>query len=97
VTDFTSLWNRTRPFVSPLSEPALADMMKWGRDTVWPDELVDIEGLAGIGSLIIFYFIFNYKHLRERLCQTQGQTLSTEINLTYIRDFEHLLIVEGFL
>jgi hypothetical protein len=23
--------------------------------------------------------------------------MSTEINLTYIRDFEHLLIVEGFL
>jgi hypothetical protein len=73
-------------------------MMKWRCDAVRPDELVDVEGLAIAQGCLILDSILNDKHLRAvRVSREEQDRYICESNLTYIRDLEHLLIIERLL
>lgn len=51
------------PFVNPLSKSSLANMVQRWRDTVWPDEFIDIHITSCCECIFIGNAVFDDKHL----------------------------------
>ena len=71
--------------------------MQWGRYSVRPQELINVELSFGL-MVLVSYLVFNHEHLKSReSIRVQSEPQATPRNLTDIRDFEHLLVVQGLL